>query len=344
MKVTIKDIARLANVSTATVSMVVNKKDHRITQETKDKVLKVIEKYNYVPNRIASSMVTKNTKALGLVLPDITNPFFPELARGVEDRANKEGWHIILCNSDNDYTKEASYLQMLQEKMVDGIILTATNHNNSGNSSLDRVNVPIITLDRDIDDMNQFGTVTIENEKGAYQAVKYMLSRDYRKIIHLAGPMTVGTAKSRYDGYLRAHIESQVMPIENHLIQGKFSHDSGYKSTCDLIQSNVEFDGLFCGDDMIALGALKALAEHNIPVPSEVGVVGFDDIYISKLITPELTTVHQPIYEMGNKAADLLIKFIENKANFLNTDSEHNVKGHVTHKLSTSLIKRGTTR
>lgn len=335
MKLTIKDIARLANVSTATVSMVVNKKDERISAETKERVLDVVEKYNYLPNRIASSMVTKQTKSLGLVLPDITNPFFPGLARGVEDRANKDNWNIILCNSDNDYKKENDYLEMLQEKMVDGIILTAANHNSSGASVLSKINVPIITLDRDIDGVQHFGTVKTDNTKGAYDAVKYMISRGYKKIIHLSGPLNVHTAKARYDGYLQAHINSKVLPPKENVFQGDFSHETGYRLTNELLAKKVEFDALFCGDDLMALGALKALAEHGVSVP-EVGVVGFDDVYISDLVTPSLTTVHQPIYEMGYKAADLIINYIEN-------GSKNNGE-ELVHNMETELKIRNTTK
>lgn len=335
MKLTIKDIARLANVSTATVSMVVNKKDERISAETKERVLDVVEKYNYLPNRIASSMVTKQTKSLGLVLPDITNPFFPGLARGVEDRANKDNWNIILCNSDNDYKKENDYLEMLQEKMVDGIILTAANHNSSGASVLSKINVPIITLDRDIEGVQHFGTVKTDNTKGAYDAVKYMISRGYKKIIHLSGPLNVHTAKARYDGYLQAHINSKVLPPKENVFQGDFSHETGYRLTNELLAKKVEFDALFCGDDLMALGALKALAEHGVSVP-EVGVVGFDDVYISDLVTPSLTTVHQPIYEMGYKAADLIINYIEN-------GSKNNGE-ELVHNMETELKIRNTTK
>jgi len=325
MKVTIKEIAKLANVSIATVSMVVNKKDQRISEDTKKRVLEVIEKYNYFPNRIASSMVTKNTKSLGLVLPDITNPFFPGLARGVEDRASKNNWNIILCNTDNDFIKECKYLEILQEKMVDGIILTAANHHSYSSSMLSKINVPIITLDRDIDDVKHLGTVKTDNETGAFEAVKYAITRGYKKILHLSGPLSVHTAKSRYDGYLKAHIESDLLPPKENVFQGDFTHESGYNLTTELINNGIEFDCLFCGDDLMALGALKALAEHNISVP-ETGVIGFDDVYISNLITPSLTTVHQPIYEMGYKAADLLIKHIENNEKLNGENLIYNMK------------------
>ena len=337
MKLTIKDIARLAGVSTATVSMVVNKKDERISAKTKKRVLDVIEEYNYVPNRIASSMVTKNTKSLGLVLPDIANPFFPGLARGVEDRANKDNWNIILCNSDNDPDKENRYLEMLQEKMVDGIILTSAKQDLSRASVLKKVSVPIVTLDRDIDDVQHVGLVKTNNMKGAYDAVKHMIDRGYKKILHLSGPLSIQTAQLRYEGYLQAHIDSGVMHPKENVYQGDFSYESGYNMTNELLEKGTEFDGLFCGNDLMAFGALKALAEHDISVP-EVGVVGFDDIYFSALISPPLTTVHQPVYEMGYTAADLMINYIEGEKKMKGKKMES------VRNLNTELVIRNTTR
>jgi LacI family transcriptional regulator len=188
MKITIKDIARLADVSIATVSMIVNKKDDRITETTRARVLKVIEEQGYVPNRVASSMITKTTKTIGLIIPDIANPFFPELARGVEDKANAEGYTVILCNSDNKLTKEDAYIDMLQEKMVDGIIFTASSSRTSVSSALQKVKVPVITVDRDIPDLRKQGKITVDNEEGAYDAVLHMIDSGYKKIYHLSGP------------------------------------------------------------------------------------------------------------------------------------------------------------
>jgi LacI family transcriptional regulator len=300
-------------------------------------VLDVIEEYNYVPNRIASSMVTKNTKSLGLVLPDIANPFFPGLARGVEDRANKDHWNIILCNSDNDPDKENRYLEMLQEKMVDGILLTSAKQDLSNASVLKKISVPIVTLDRDIDDVQHVGVVKTDNMKGAYSAVKHMIDRGYKKILHLSGPLSVYTAQSRYKGYLQAQIDSGVTCPEENVHQGRFSYESGYTMTNELLEKGVEFDGLFCGNDLMAFGALKALAEHDISVP-EVGVVGFDDIYFSALITPPLTTVRQPVYEMGYMAADLLIMYIEGEKEMKGRKMES------VRNLNTELVIRNSTR
>lgn len=311
MKITIKQVAKLAGVSTATVSMIVNKNDDRISQATREKVLSVIEEYRYIPNRVASSMRTKKTKAIGLIIPDITNPFFPILARGIEDFVNKEGYTLILCNSDNNIEKEELYVEMLQEKRVDGIIFTASSARSKVGSSLKKSEIPIIIIEGDIEELKMKASVTVDNEQGAFEAVQYLISRGYKNIIYLSGSMLSKTVQDRYKGYLRAHKESKLKVPTNHLFEGNYSIESGYSSALTVLKSNIAFDGLFCGNDLIAIGAMKALKENHFDIPNSIGVVGYDDINMATIISPSLTTVKQPIYEMGHNAADLLIKMIK---------------------------------
>ncbi len=333
MKLTIKDIAKLAGVSTATVSMVVNNKDERISASTREKVLDIVDKYNYIPNRIASSMVTKSTKTIGLVIPDITNPFFPEVARGVEDKANIDGYTVIFCNSDNVLSKEDAYIDMLQEKMVDGIIFTASSRRTNISASLQRVTVPVITVDRVIPNLSNQGQIVVDNEVGAYEAVCHMLAKGYKRIFHITGPLTSKTARDRYNGYLKALESNNQQPLPNHLYEGMYTTTWGHNAIEQLIEDGHDFDGVFCGNDMIAVGVLKGLQKHGLSVPTDIGVVGYDDVNIARLVTPELTTVSQPKYEMGYKAAEMLIKMINN---------EHNNQNEYT--LSTELIIRNSTR
>ena len=312
MKVTIKTIAKLAGVSTATVSKVVNGKDENITEDTRNRVLKVIEENNYVPNRVASSMVTKKTKTIGLVIPDIANPFFPELARGVEDRAKAKGYNVIFCNTDNDLEKEEGYIAMLQEKMVDGIILTSSSRRKNASKSLLKLQIPVITVDRNIEGLKTQGIVSVDNEIGAFDAVKYMIDRGYKKILHITGPITSKPTSERLKGYMRALESEDIAYDEKLMFEGEFTSDWGYKSINEAIKEHIEFDGIFCGNDLIAMGVIKELKNHKLKVPDDIGVVGFDDIYMAVMIEPELTTVRQPTYKMGYKAAELLINTLEN--------------------------------
>jgi LacI family transcriptional regulator len=278
-------------------------------------------------------MITKTTKTIGLIIPDIANPFFPEIARGVEDKANAEGYTVILCNSDNKLVKEDAYIDMLQEKMVDGIIFTASSSRTTVSSSLLRVKVPVITVDRDIPDLRKQGKITVDNEQGAYDAVLHMIESGYKKIYHLSGPLTSKTAQERYNGYLRAMKEKNIALPTEHLFEGQFDSDWGHDAMLRLIMKDLEFDGIFCGNDLIALGVLKGLQENKYMVPRDVGVVGFDDIHMAKMVTPELTTVRHPKYEMGFHAAELLIKMIQG----IHTDQHEYV-------LKTVYVKRGSTR
>lgn len=333
MKATIKDIARLAGVSTATVSKIVNQKDDKISSATRDRVMKIIDEVGYVPNRIASSMVTKTTKTLGLIIPDIANPFFPELARGAEDFANREGYTLILCNSDNSLAKEDAYIDMLQEKMVDGIIFTASSSRTEVSSALRKAKIPVITVDRDIEGLESQGKIIVDNESGAYQAVCYMIEQGYERIIHLSGPMSSKPARDRYEGFLRALEAKRLKPVKSHLMSGTYTGEWGYQGVKKLLEEGVDFDGIFCGNDLIALGALKALLENGLRVPEDVGLVGYDDIYMAAMVSPGLTTVRQPKYEMGYEAAKALVDMIENRKRPEN--------GHI---LSTDLVIRETTR
>lgn len=293
----------------------------------------MVKEHGYVPNRVASSMVTKKTKTLGLIIPDIANPFFPEVARGAEDKANQEGYNLILCNTDDKVEKEDSYVSMLQEKMVDGIIFTASSGRLKISESLKRINVPIITVDRDIKDLKTMGKITVDNVSGAYEAVKYMLSRGYKNIIHISGPLTSTPTKMRILGFEKAMIEAGYKKEDLLVIDGEYLSYAGEEAIEKVINLGYEFDGVFCGNDLIALGAIKALKRNDFDIPSSVGVVGYDDIYMSRMIDPELSTVNQPKYNMGYKAAELLIKML----------SDEKIENSEI-ILDTKLIVRGTTR
>lgn len=335
MKTTIKEIASAAGVSIATVSKVVNGKDCNISAATRQRVLKTINELNYVPNRIASSMVTKNTYTIGLLIPDITNPFFPEIARGVEDYANKAGYQVVLCNSDNDLKKESEYIHMFQEKMVDGIIITSSASRASEEHSRNymKIGIPIITVDRDMKDCKTQGKILVDNTKGAFEAVSYMIGKGYKKILHLSGSMNSIPSIQRFNGYKKALKHCNIGFNSDLYFEGTYDVDSGYKGIKEVINKKIDFDSVFCGNDLIAIGAMKAIKELGLKIPKDIGIMGFDNIYISELVTPSLSTVKQPNYNMGYKAAQLLINAIKNPSK---------TEGEVV--LETELIIRESTR
>ena len=313
MKTTIKQIAKEAGVSIATVSIILNKKDKKISEATRQRVLEIVKKYNYIPNAMAGSLVTKRTGIIGLILPDITNPFFPEIARGAEDKASEEGFNLIFCNTDDKLEAEEKYIESLTGRMVDGIIIAHSASAEKTSEILERSQIPIVLVDRDLDSKNIIGKVLVDNEEGAYQGVKYLILKGYRKIAFLSGSASLQLTKDRLRGYERALHESQIS-IEDSLIKyGQYRSVWGREGTKKLIQEHIDFDAIFCGNDLIAIGAMKELKVSGYRIPEEIGVMGFDDIYISELVEPELTTVRQPNYQMGQKAAELLIDYIKHR-------------------------------
>lgn len=313
MKITIKDIGRLAGVSAATVSMVLNNKGAHISKETRERILEIAKEHNYVPNTMARSLVTKKTKTIGLVIPDIANPFFPEIARGAEDRANESGYSIIFCNTDDEIEKEQRYINMLSEKMVDGIIFTASSDQNHGLYQSLRQSTPIVLLDRDLPMTQGVGKIVVNNERGAYEATSYLIQQGRKALALINGNLSNETAKSRLRGFLNAVQDAKLPLVEERILSHSFKREWGFEATNRLLAEGIPFDGVVCGNDMIAIGAIRALKEAGKEIPREVSIIGFDDIYMAKLVDPPLSTVSQPKYEMGYRASDLLISMIEGK-------------------------------
>ncbi len=336
--VTIKEIAREAEVSTATVSMILNNKDKSISEATRQKVLRIAEERHYVPNSIARSMVTRKTRTIGLIMPDIVNPFFPEIARGAEDRASLSRYSIIYCNTDDNLKRENAYVDILTEKMVDGIIFTHSADRESGSEGYKRCRVPVILIDRDYDFPNVIGKVLVDNTKASYTGVNYLLDQGYRKIAYIAGSIHTRTARDRLEGYKKALAERGIALGEEYIKTGEYKSQWGSAAAQAFLDEKVRFDALFCGNDLIAIGAVKALKEAGIRVPDDVGVMGFDDIYMAEVVEPALTTVKQPNYEMGYRAAEMLISAIEGQT------SPEKVKEVETVILDTELTIRQSTR
>ncbi|WP_312652233.1 LacI family DNA-binding transcriptional regulator [Proteiniclasticum sp.] len=313
MKITIKDIAKEAGVSIATVSLVLNEKDKHITEATRQRVKDAMKKYNYIPNAMAGSLVTRKTGIIGLILPDITNPFFPGIARGAEDRANEEGYSIIFCNTDDKIEVEEKYIESLTSKMVDGIIIAHSSNSERLSDVLERCQIPIILIDRDFDSKNVEGKVLVNNRDAAFNAITYMVEKGYRKIAYLSGSLKIKTAMDRLRGYKEALMEKNISFDEALVKYGQYRAEWGKKGIEELFQEETDFDAVFCGNDLIAIGAMKEVLRSGFRVPEDIGIMGFDDIYMSQMVEPELTTVKQPNYEMGYQAVNILIQHLREK-------------------------------
>ncbi|QIB70153.1 LacI family transcriptional regulator [Aminipila butyrica] len=343
--ITIKEIAEEAQVSIATVSLVLNKKDKKISEGTRENILRIAQKYNYTPNTMARSLITRQTRTIGLIIPDIVNPFFPEIARGVEDKASQLGYSVIYCNTDDKIKREDKYIHVLMEKMVDGIISAHSADREEGFDGLARCKVPVLLIDRDYDNKNVIGRVLVDNRAGAYQATSYMLKQGYRRIAYIAGCISTATARGRLEGYHQALEDWGIGPEHRYVKVGEYRMQWGIEAAEQLLQEKTPMDGIFCGNDLIAIGVIKKLKEWGLAVPRDMGLVGFDDIYLASLVEPPLTTIKQPNYEMGYRAAEMLIRHIEKLRGEGDTKNEsQQTAAESTLFLPTELIVRQSTK
>jgi LacI family transcriptional regulator len=326
-----KDIARMAGVSKATVSMVMNKKDASISDATRKRVLEIAKEMSYIPNSIARSLSTKKSGTIGVILPDITNPFFSEMARAIEDEAERLEYNLIICNTDNDIDKEQKYIELLISKLIDGIIFMSGGKSNESITILKNNNVPFVLVDRYIEGYEEDYGVFCLNKQGVKDGIKYLYEKGNRKIVFVKGREHLEISKQRLEGYIDA-MKSYGIYDEKYVFEGDFNVEGGIIATERIIDSFQNPDAIFYSNDMMALGGMKILLRNGYNVPRDISVIGFDNIHISEVIEPELTTISQPIYKMGKKACSILIAVI---------NGDLPTKKQVYFK--TDLIIRGTT-
>ena len=326
-QVTIKDIAKIAGVSPAVVSLVANGKNG-VSKETKDRVLGLIEKFNYRPNAIAKSLSKQKTKTLGLIVSDITDPFFAEFSRGVEDVAFKNGFSITLCDSDNQEGKEELYIGLLLENQVAGLILTPTTHTVGTRLSYAEKFLPIVIADRSISGSNIL-CVASQNYKGAYDATTHLLELGHERIACVTLVREWSTSIERIKGYRQALIDNSLEVDENLILFSNGKLDGGRSCTEKLLSITNPPTAVFATSDIVAFGAIEAIMDKGLSVPEDISVVGFDNIQFSEYFRVPLTTVDQPKYEMGVTACKALLGEIH---------GGHNTQRLI--ELETQLIKR----
>lgn len=315
MSITIKDIAKKANVSITTVSRVLNNKPEGVGAATRKRVRKIIKEHNYRPNITARSMITKQTATFGLIIPDIRNPFFPELVRGVEDYSNRHQYNVFLCNTDGDTQREIEYLRLMKEKNVDGIIYTYS-YTSMEKKVADLFltnDIPAVLLDRGLDD-GKFSQVYIDNEKAGYIATKHLIEHSHRHIGCIIGPAQIQNSVARLEGYKRAMNDFDLMVDEAWIVSGEYQMEGGYKAAKQILKDE-SVTAIFAFNDLMAFGVYQAAMELKINIPKDLSVVGFDNIKYNELLVPKLTTIEQPTYQMGEIATDLLLQQIQGKSN-----------------------------
>ena len=310
---TIKDVSKLAGVSVATVSRYLNKNGY-VSKEAEQAIQEVIEKLNYRPNTIARSLAGKKTATIGLMVPDILNPFFPEIARAIEDAANSHGYNVMLCNTDNDNEKEQQYITTLLHKQVDGIIISSYTITPDHLQELKKQSIPVVLMDN-VFSSDSVASLTVENYRGGEMAVEHLLDKGCRKIAHICGPSTVTSSRERTAGFENASRGSDWF-APSLIGYSDFSVKGGYNTMNDLLIQHPDLDGVFASNDLMAAGALKAIQESGRTVPTDVKVIGFDGISL-EMVNPELSTIAQPIYELGKTAMDTLIGLIRNETDIV---------------------------
>ncbi|WP_312197772.1 LacI family DNA-binding transcriptional regulator [Anaerospora hongkongensis] len=308
----IKEVAKRANVSPSTVSRVIGGKIP-VAEETKNRVLAAIAELNYRPNIIAQGLKGISTKTIGLVIPNVRSLVFPAAIRGIEDIAKKNGYVVVLCNTDEDFEQEKFYIETLRSRLVDGFIFSTARAGAQNIMELETEGFPVVLLLRQLEDC--VNAVVLDNFNSAYQAVKYLISRGLRSIGLINGPLELTLYEERFAGYKKAMAEAGLALPEQAIVHGIEGGEDAYLATKDILKTGVKVDAFFATNDPKALGAMRAVKDYGLAVPNDISIMGFDNLDFAPLLDPPLTTVAQPFYEMGAKACQRLISIIEEKKN-----------------------------
>jgi LacI family transcriptional regulator len=312
-KFTIKDIARVANVSHTTVSRALNNKS-RIKNETKEKILAIAKELNYQPNFIARSLVIKKTKTLGLVITNIANPFYTELAQGIETTVRGLGYNIIFCSTHSDLSTEKHYIDMLRSKGVDGIIFSSAHMDDPNILALAEEAFPIVLVNRRTYHpivREKIDYVGIDNILGGFLAVEHLIRLGHQRIGVIGGSSESSVGFERLEGGKSALSTYGLEVMGDYFLEGDFLKGSGYQGGKKFLKMSEPPTGIFATNDYMALGAYQAIVEEGIKVPEEIALVGFNDIEFTSMKGIELTTIGQKKYEMGTLAVKTLVERIE---------------------------------
>src|SRR5215471_2269626 len=304
----IYDVARASGVSVFTVSAVVNKKSH-VGKRLRERVEAAIRKLNYRPNLIARSLAKRQTHTIGMIVPDIGNPFFPMVVRGAEDAAQKHGYNLLLCNSDDMLDKEERAVELLLSKRVDGILLTKTagDFRPAVSQMIKEVNTPFVLAMRTYPALTNDAVIT-DDYHGAYEAVCHLARAGRRRIGLVSGPLKISNAKERWQGFHDA-LKAEGLPYEEDLVvEGDYRLESGYRAAHSLFSRRP--DGIYVSNHLMTVGLLKAAEETGLRCPEDFGLVSFDDYPWLGIFRPRLTTVELPKHQLGSEAAELLIRRI----------------------------------
>lgn len=310
---TIHDVAQRAGVSISTVSRVVNKTVN-VEPATEQRVREAIAALRYRPNLLARSFRQKTTHTIGLLVPDNSNPFFAEIARVIEDEGFAEGYSVVLCNSDLSAAKQATYVDVLLAKQVDGLILASTGLISSadGLEVIDRIfaaGVPCVVIDRDLGTL-PVDQILVDNHHGGYLAGEFLTRFGHRQLASTVGPNGHTPSSGRIAGFQHALADVDIELKSEAIVRGNGRFDGGVAATEELLRRGVEFSAIFAFNDVMAMAAISTLRRVGLRVPDDVSVIGFDNIHLTEAMFPALTTIAQPIAEMGRRSVRLLLNRI----------------------------------
>lgn len=309
---TIVDVARAADVHPSTVSRVLNgRPDLSLRAETRARVVAAAHRLGYRPSALARSLRLQRTLTLGMLVPDIANPFFPPIIKGAESAASERGYNLIICNTDDSSEREATHLRVLRERQVDGLLIASSFMADSTIAQLRRERFPFVLLNRVARGGSDLA-VLVDNRAAAEKAVAHLADLGHRRIGVVAGPQTTTTGLERLAGARAVLRRRGLHDGKDFIVVAEaFSEEAGYRAARRLLVDGARPTAIFGGNDLIAFGVMRAAREAGLAIPSDLSLVGFNDIAQSVLIEPQLTTIHVPQREMGEQAARLLVATLE---------------------------------
>lgn len=332
MKATIKDVATRANVSVATVSRVVNNLDG-YSDETKEKVLEAIKELGYQRNAIARGLVTKTTKTIGVLIPIVSAYLYAEILNGIEEKANENGYGIFLCNTGVNGVRAVNYIKMLGERQVDAIIVVSLTINDEYYNLLNSLKIPYILVST-LSYKYKIPYIKVDDQQAAYTATQFLIEKGHTKIALISGDKEDKISGiTRVNGYRNALQDYDINVNENIIKYGDFTYNSGIMCMEDLLQEKEDFTAVFATSDEMALGALSVMHRNKIEVPEKISIIGYDNTLIAQMSNPPLTTVAQPLYEMGVKAFAKILSVLETGNSGDNIILSHKIVERETVKL-----------
>jgi LacI family transcriptional regulator len=299
---TMYDVARLAGVSPATVSR------HLRGQPVRDaeRVQRAIDELGYFPNAVARTLKSGVTQTVGIVVPDVTNPFFASLVKGAESIAREQGYTLLLCNTDESSEREEALLADLIRR-VDGVILAPATEQDETPLHVRQAGVPVVFVDRSLVHGDQFDSVLVDNQGGARQAARHLVSLGHQRIAMISGPLNTTPGRGRYEGFLAELTEHSIELPDEYLRAGDFRESSGHQETLRLLALPEPPTAIFTANNLMTIGALKALHDMRVRLPEQMSLIGFDDLELAPLLSPPVTVIDRPTVEQGVLAMRLLI-------------------------------------